>query len=93
VSRGGLIGSDKGHTQCIALNQTCHQVANEGTVNLLAVAGQRWSACKNCRHEVHPEEVARRIRAMGLARGDKWHLDAVVVTINGHKPWLWRAVD
>jgi putative transposase len=32
--------------------------------------------------------IARRIRAMGLARGDKWHLDEVVVTINGQKHWL-----
>jgi len=37
--------------------------------------------------------IARRIRAMGLARGDKWHLDEVVVTINGRRHWLWRAVD
>jgi putative transposase len=28
-----------------------------------------------------------------LARGDKWRLDEVVVTINGKKHWLWRAVD
>jgi putative transposase len=28
-----------------------------------------------------------------LGRGDKWHLDEVVVTINGKKHWLWRAVD
>jgi len=28
-----------------------------------------------------------------LARGDKWHLDEVVVTINGKKHWLWRGVD
>jgi putative transposase len=25
--------------------------------------------------------------------GDKWHLDEVVVPINGVKFWLWRAVD
>lgn len=37
--------------------------------------------------------IARRIRATALARGDKWHLDEVVVTINGRKHWLWRAVD
>ena len=24
---------------------------------------------------------------------DKWHLDAVFVTINGHRYYLWRAVD
>jgi len=37
--------------------------------------------------------IARRIRSTALARGDKWHLDEVVVTINGSKHWLWRAVD
>jgi hypothetical protein len=25
--------------------------------------------------------------------GDKWHLDVVVISINGKKHWLWRAVD
>ena len=24
---------------------------------------------------------------------DKWHLDEVVIRINGTKSWLWRAVD
>ncbi|MEY2874889.1 MAG: hypothetical protein RLZZ373_2260 [Pseudomonadota bacterium] len=28
-----------------------------GTVDLLARAGERWSACKNCGHEAHAEEV------------------------------------
>lgn len=28
-----------------------------------------------------------------MARGDKWHLDKVVGTINRKKHWLWRAVD
>ena len=37
--------------------------------------------------------IARRIRSTALARGDKWHLDEVVITINGKKHWLWRAVD
>ena len=37
--------------------------------------------------------IARRIRSSALARGDKWHLDEVVVTINGKKHWLWRGVD
>jgi putative transposase len=37
--------------------------------------------------------IARRIRSAALARGDKWHLDEMVVTINGEKHWLWRAVD
>jgi transposase-like protein len=37
--------------------------------------------------------IARRIGSTALGRGDKWHLDEVVVTINGRKRWLWRAVD
>src|SRR5258708_29771663 len=37
--------------------------------------------------------IARHIRSTALGRGDKWHHDEVVVTINGKKHWLWRAVD
>src|ERR1700738_533839 len=37
--------------------------------------------------------IARRIRSTALGRGDKRHLDEVVVTINAKKHWLWRAVD
>lgn len=37
--------------------------------------------------------IARRIRSTALARGYKWHLDEVVVRINGKKHWLWRPVD
>jgi putative transposase len=37
--------------------------------------------------------IAKRIRSTSLGRGDKWHLDEVVVTINGKRHWLWRAVD
>ena len=32
-------------------------------------------------------------RSCALARGDKWHLDELVVTINGQRHWLWRGVD
>src|SRR6202044_2396547 len=38
-------------------------------------------------------EFANRIRRRAPRRGDKWHLDEVVVTIRGRKHWLWRAVD
>src|SRR5919202_5478491 len=36
--------------------------------------------------------------AAGLQRrrprpGDKWHVDEVQLKINGHRHWLWRAVD
>lgn len=37
--------------------------------------------------------MARRICANAPASGDKWHLDEVVVTINGHKRWLWRCYN
>ena len=36
---------------------------------------------------------ASRIRQRAPRRGDKWHLDEVVITIAGKKHWLWRAVD
>jgi putative transposase len=38
-------------------------------------------------------EFANRIRRRAPVRGDKWHLDEVVITIAGTKHWLWRAVD
>jgi putative transposase len=34
-----------------------------------------------------------RIRQRAPARGDKWHLDEVVVSVGGEQHWLWRAVD
>ena len=36
---------------------------------------------------------ARCIKPDRPAAADKWHLDEVVVPINGVKMWLWRAVD
>ena len=33
------------------------------------------------------------IKCDRLCAADKWHLDEVVVPINGVKYWLWRAVD
>ena len=38
-------------------------------------------------------EFANRIRRRAPQRGDKWHLDEVVVTSAGKTHWLWRAVD
>src|SRR3954453_15783223 len=38
-------------------------------------------------------EFANRIRRRAPRRGDKWHLDEVVIPIAGTKHWLWRAVD
>ena len=33
------------------------------------------------------------MRSSALAQGDKWYIEEMVVTINGKKHWLWRAVD
>ena len=33
------------------------------------------------------------LRQRAPARGDKWHMDEVVVSIAGKQHWLWRAVD
>lgn len=33
------------------------------------------------------------IKRDGPTTSDKWHLDEVVIPINGTKQWLWRAVD
>lgn len=38
-------------------------------------------------------EFSNRIRRRAPTRGDKWHLDEVVITVRGKKHWLWRAVD
>ena len=38
-------------------------------------------------------EYSNRIRRRAPVRGDKWHLDEIVITMRGEKHWLWRAVD
>lgn len=47
---------------------------------------RRW--CKK-----HGPDYARRLRRKASAKDDVWHLDELVVRINGRKCWLWRAVD
>jgi putative transposase len=37
--------------------------------------------------------IARGLRRHQPRSGDIWHLDEVVVKMNGQKLWLWRAVD
>ena len=46
-----------------------------------------------CWAEKFGREFSNRIRDRAPVRGDKWHLDEVVITIRGRKHWLWRAVD
>ena len=38
-------------------------------------------------------QFAAKVRRDRPRPADKWHLDEVVVSIKGHKHWLWRAVD
>ena len=38
-------------------------------------------------------QIAAKIRRDRPAPSDKWHLDHVVISIQGRKHWLWRAVD
>ena len=37
-------------------------------------------------------QIAAKIRLDRPVPADKWHLDAVVISIRGRKHWLWRAV-
>jgi putative transposase len=37
------------------------------------------------------QQYASEIRRRRRPVGDKWHLDEVVITINGEKHYLWRA--
>jgi putative transposase len=39
------------------------------------------------------QAFANQIRRRLPQAGDKWHLDEVVLKINGVTHWLWRAVD
>ncbi|MFM0068947.1 IS6 family transposase [Paraburkholderia aspalathi] len=55
-------------------------------VELIYQRVQRWSVRSGL-------GITRRIRYSALARGDKWHLEELVVLVNGKKHWLWRAVD
>jgi putative transposase len=47
---------------------------------------RRW-----CRQ--HGPDYARRLRRKAPSKEDVWHLDELVVRVNGQKCWLWRAVD
>jgi putative transposase len=46
-----------------------------------------------CWAEKFGRKFSNRIRRCARIRGDKWHLDEVVITIAAKKHWLWRAVD
>lgn len=39
------------------------------------------------------QQYANQVQRKRSSRTDKWHLDEVVVTIQGKQYYLWRAVD
>ena len=39
------------------------------------------------------QDYANKLRRRRPRPGDKWHLDEVLLTINGDRQYLWRAVD
>jgi len=39
------------------------------------------------------QQYANQLRRRRAQTGDKWHLDQVLLTINGKHHYLWRAVD
>jgi putative transposase len=39
------------------------------------------------------QDYANRLRRRRPRPGDTWHLDAVLLTINGERPYLWRAIE
>ena len=45
------------------------------------------------RAEKFGREFSNCIRRRAPVRGDKWHLDEVVIVMRGKKHWLWRAID
>jgi putative transposase len=62
--------------------------------DLLAVRGIIVShETVRCWAEKFGRIYASKIRRRAPQFGDKWHLDEVVISINGKKHWLWRAVD
>lgn len=49
-------------------------------------------AIRNWAYKFDPQ-FAKQVRQKRRSVTDKWHLDEVFVTINGHRYYLWRAVD
>jgi putative transposase len=47
---------------------------------------RRW-----CR--MHAADYILGLRRKAATRDDIWHLDELIVRVNGQKCWLWRAVD
>jgi putative transposase len=48
---------------------------------------------RRCWAETFGRTRTSKIRRRALQLCDKWHRGAVVISINGKRHWLWRAVD
>ena len=108
-SRGGQIFVPDGDAprpalRRLSLPRRAHQLCGLAVFPVPAelADGRRDAGCS--RHSVTYEtirqwglkfgqEFANRIRRRAPRRGDKWHLDEVVLSIAGKKHWRWRAVD
>ena len=58
----------------------------ERGIDVTHAAIRQW--CRKC-----GQDYAKQLKRRRAPPGDKWHLDAVFVTGNGKRPYLWRAVD
>ena len=108
-SRGGQIFVPDGDAprpalRRLSLPRRAHQLCGLAVFPVPAelADGRRDAGCS--RHSVTYEtirqwglkfgqEFANRIRRRAPRRGDKWHLDEVVLSIAGKKHWRWRAAD
>jgi putative transposase len=73
------------HRFCLSFRDVEELLAERGvTVSYEAV--RQW-----CRK--FGQEFASKLRHRRGRLGDMWHLDEMVVTINGERHYLWRAVD
>src|ERR1700677_4194217 len=75
-------GSISGFPSVCEWSRTCWRRAGSPSATRLCGAGRRNS---------DGSTPTKSVRAPQF--GDKWHLDEVVISINGKKHWLWRAVD
>ena len=67
-------------------------IGDRGMIEVLGEA-RAAEACSRRWGKKFGKTFADQIRRRAPARGDKWHLDEVVVSIAGEQQWLWRAVD
>src|SRR4051794_5968891 len=62
------------------------------------MCGNEWKDNRNakrrdCVRMVFGQQYANQLRRRRAKTGDTWHLDEVVLKINGKQHYLWRAVD